>query len=81
MVRAGFIAEAVSVITVTQMLMHIHNLYTVCMHILRELCESQQNLLVYAEVAPPRHCSSFMWHQPCQHYTTSVDIQKCAVKS
>ena len=27
--------------------------------------------------------SSFMWHQPCQHckYTTSVDIQKRAVKS
>ena len=27
--------------------------------------------------------SSFMWHQPCQHcmYTTSVDIQKCAIKS
>ena len=27
--------------------------------------------------------SSFMWHQPCQHckYTTSVDIQKRAIKS
>ena len=29
-----------------------------------------------------RDGSSFMWHQPCQHceYTTSVDIQKCAIK-
>ena len=27
--------------------------------------------------------SSFMWHQPCQRckYTTSVDIQKRAIKS
>ena len=27
--------------------------------------------------------SSFMWHQPCQRckYTTSVDSQKCAIKS
>ena len=30
-----------------------------------------------------RDGSSFMWHQPCQRckYTTSVDIQKRAVKS
>ena len=28
-------------------------------------------------------CSSFMWHQPCQRckYTTSVDIQRRAIKS
>ena len=27
--------------------------------------------------------SSFMWHQPCQRckYTTSVDVQKCTIKS
>ena len=30
-----------------------------------------------------RDGSSFMWHQPCQRSkcTTSVDIQKCAIKS
>ena len=30
-----------------------------------------------------RDGSSFMWHQPCQHckYTSSVDIQKRAIKS
>ena len=30
-----------------------------------------------------RDGSSFKWHQPCQRckYTTSVDIQKCAIKS
>ena len=30
-----------------------------------------------------QRCNSFMWHQPCQRckYTTTVDIQKRAIKS
>ena len=39
--------------------------------------------MVYTERAEMAAVSSFMWHQPCQRckYTTSVDIQKRAIKA
>ena len=39
-------------------------------------------MVVWCTQNVPRDGSSFMWHQPCQRckYTTSVDIQKLALK-
>ena len=47
------------------------------------LCMKWHGAWLYGVHRTRRDGSSFMWHQPCQHckYTTSVDIQKCAIKS
>ena len=47
------------------------------------LCMKWHGAWLYGVHRTRRDGSSFMWHQPCQHckYTTSVDIQKRAVKS
>ena len=52
---------------------------TLCMW----LCIKWQSAWLYVVHIKRRDGSSFMWHQPCQRckYTTSVDIQKRAVKS
>ena len=53
--------------------------YTLCMW----LCMKWHGAWSYGVHRTRRDGSSFMWHQPCQRckYTTSVDIQKRAVKS
>ena len=53
--------------------------YTLCMW----LCMKWHGAWLYGVHRTCRDGSSFMWHQPCQRckYTTSVDIQKCAIKS
>ena len=47
------------------------------------LCMMWNGTRLYGVHRTRRDGSSFMWHQPCQRckYTTSVDIQKCAIKS
>ena len=53
--------------------------YTLCMW----LCMKWHGAWLYGVHRTHRDGSSFMWHQPCQRckYTTSVDIQKRAIKS
>ena len=52
---------------------------TLCMW----LCIKWHGAWLYGVNRTHQDSSSFMWHQPCQRckYTTSVDIQKCAIKS
>ena len=47
------------------------------------LCMKWHGAWLYGVHRTCRDGSSFMWHQPCQRckYTTSVDIQKRAIKS
>ena len=47
------------------------------------LCMQWHGAWLYGVHRMCRDGSSFVWHQPCQHckYTTSVDIQKRAIKS
>ena len=47
------------------------------------LCMKWHGAWLYDVHRTCRDGSSFMWHQPCQHckYTSSVDIQKRAIKS
>ena len=47
------------------------------------LCMKWHGAWLYGVHRTRRDGSSFMWHQPCQRckYTTSVDIQKRAIKS
>ena len=47
------------------------------------LCMNWHGAWLYGVHRTRRDGSSFMWHQPCQHckYTTSLDIQKRAIKS
>ena len=47
------------------------------------LCMKWHGAWLYGAQRTRRDGSSFMWHQPCQRceYTTSVDIQKRAIKS
>ena len=46
------------------------------------LCMKWHGAWLYGVHRMHRDGSSFMWHQPCQRckYTTSVDIQKCAIR-
>ena len=55
------------------------HMYTLCMW----LCMKRHGAWLYGVHRTCRDGSSFMWHQPCQRckYTTSVDIQKCTIKS
>ena len=55
------------------------HIYTLCMW----LCMKWHGAWLYGVHRTCWDGSSFMWHQPCQccKYTTSVDIQKCAIKS
>ena len=47
------------------------------------LCMKWHGAWLYSVHRTRRNGSSFIWHQPCQRckYTTSVDIQKRAIKS
>ena len=47
------------------------------------LCMVTWCMVVWCTQNLRRDGSSFMWHQPCQccKYTTSVDIQKCTMKT
>ena len=53
--------------------------YTLCMW----LCMKWYGAWLYGVHITHQDGSSFMWHQPCHRckYTTSVDIQKCAIKT
>ena len=47
------------------------------------LCMKWHGCMVYTERTETLSGSRFLWHQPCQRckYTTSVDIQKHAIKT